>query len=691
MIHRRESPVTNRTPQAYRSLGVVTCRKPTSTDRLQSDKDCGRRHADIYESHRFAGATNPGSFHGVRHPKRVLFVERNLRNEKLGVMYLSAALKARGHHADLIQTDKEDLDARVRDLRPDFVAFSITTGEHVGALQTAREIKRRHGIANLFGGPHCTYFPEIGFEADVDFVVQGQGEHAVVDIVEGRVSPGFHKAPMVEHLDALPHPDREIFYQYPEFRDNPMKNVITSRACPYKCSYCFNHSQLALTKVDHETKQWFDRRSVADVTTEIRLLQQRYPLDKVLFIDDSFIQSRAWLHNFLDGYTQDVRLPWMCSLRVNCLDEALAEKMFRSGLEMVNYAMESADPDVQQRLLHRGHISNADVIRSIALFARYGIRARMQNMIGLPLTNPLEDALNTLQFNLRHRVTDSWCSIFQPYPRTALGQYCVDHGFTTPDQLRHCSESFFDESRLDIADKNELYALQKLWYFIIDGQLPLDLVQILIRGKFTPRIGNDLQKLRFQCSRKKLYGLSDANPATAVDLRSRERWAVQPAGDEAGAAGSAALVRAALRDTPLPDRFVELLTTVEFTDAPCSALLRYAAGERVYPSPLYTIDDASGELADPAVSIYRRGTPNADQHDIRTMPEEHFMRGMAEVRAQLTQNRGHGAPVPSDGKETVLEGLRDARVPLLVLDSDPAPEIAFDAERDERHLNQYLA
>lgn len=73
----------------------------------------------------------------MRAGKRVLFVERNLRNEKLGIMYLSAALKARGHHADLIQTDKEDLDDRLGDYRPDFVAFSITTGEHIFALSVA--------------------------------------------------------------------------------------------------------------------------------------------------------------------------------------------------------------------------------------------------------------------------------------------------------------------------------------------------------------------------------------------------------------------------------------------------------------------------------------------------------------------------------------------------------------------------
>jgi len=427
------------------------------------------------------------------------------------------------------------------------------------------------------------------------------------------------------------------------------------------------------------------------VTAEIRAIAERYPLDKVLFVDDSFIQSRAWLHAFLDGYTRDVRLPWLCSLRVNCLDEQLAERMFASGLEMVNYAMESADPDVQQRLLHRGHISNGDVIRAIARFDRFGVRARMQNMIGLPLLNPLEDALNTLQFNMRHRVVDSWCSIFQPYPRTALGQYCLDRGFASADQLRHCSESFFDESRLDIPDKDELYALQKLWYFVIEGDLPLDLVQILIRGRFTPAIGDQLQKLRFRCSRKKLYGIDDGDAATAVNLQSRERWAWRPQNEERMStawpcqrgpchATAEAILRAALKDVPVPDRFVDILSQVEYAPREREHLRRYVQGERVYPEPVYSVDDETGELRDPGDSIYIRGTVDPEGSDIRNMPEEHFMHGMAEVREAL---RSH---------EANDRGLSDDLVPLEVVSNvGRAIDRTDSGDADERHLNQYLA
>lgn len=555
---------------------------------------------------------------------RVLFIERNLRNEKLGIMYLSASLKSHGHHADLIQIDKEDIDLKIQEYKPDFIAFSITSGEHVFALKVARDIKQRYGIPNIFGGPHCTFFPEIAKEPGVDFVVQGQGEAAILDVVEGRIKPGLHKSDMAQMLDSFQFPDREIFYQYSEFRDNPIKNVITSRACPYRCAYCYNHSQIELTKMDGETKQWFNRRTVDNVIEEIKGIRENYKLEKIIFIDDSFIQSKKWLVEFLDKYADQVNLPWLCSLRANCFDEQIAENMHKANLEMINYAIESADPHVQQHLLQRGNIKNRDVLRAISLFDQFGVRARMQNMIGMPLLNPLEDALNTLQFNTHHKVTDSWCSIFQPYPRTALGQYCLEHGYVSEEMVDECHESFFDKSILNIDHRDEIYALQKMWYFIIEGDIPLDLAQTLIKGNLSEALADDLQELRYACSREKLYGLR--NPVMSATG--------QP-GDERAQSNQVKLLREALKSTQVPAKFIQLVEQIPFAEQQIDELRRYIAGEQVNPTPIYTIDDETGELKDQKTSIYLRGCKDAKKMDINEISPVKFMAGMDSVRDEL--------------------------------------------------------
>ena len=48
-------------------------------------------------------------------------------------------------------------------------------------------------------------------------------------------------AKLVDVLDDLPYPDRELLYEAdPSLAEVGLKSFIAGRGCPYKCSYCFN-------------------------------------------------------------------------------------------------------------------------------------------------------------------------------------------------------------------------------------------------------------------------------------------------------------------------------------------------------------------------------------------------------------------------------------------------------------------
>jgi anaerobic magnesium-protoporphyrin IX monomethyl ester cyclase len=439
---------------------------------------------------------------------KILFLEKKLRNEKLGLMYLSSTLKNAGHDTRLTQTDVEDTKQVLEDYNPDYIAFSISTGEHNYALETSRNIKGLYPhIKSIFGGPHPTFFPEIAHESGVDYVVRGPGERTIVDIVNGKISDTVTKSSLIRDINKLPHPDREVIYSFDEFKNNPMKNVITQRDCPYSCAYCYNHSWRELFK--DEKSKMFQRKSVSKTIEEIKQIKDNYPLEKVLFIDDSFIikNNDKWIEKFCENYEREVGLPFLCSIRANFIDEPTVRMMKNAGLEMVNFALETVDPEVRRKVLNRKNISNKDIVNAINLFKKYDVRSRMQNMIGLPIKDPLGEAINTLKFNLENNVTDSWASIFQPYPRTALAKYCLDNGFIDNISLENCANSFYDESRINIPDKEKLGRLQKWWYFIVDNSLPLELVDIMLEIPLTEKNQEDLKNLRFEFNRKKLYGL----------------------------------------------------------------------------------------------------------------------------------------------------------------------------------------
>jgi len=443
---------------------------------------------------------------------KILFIESDLRNEKLGIMYLSAALKSAGHDTMLCWLEREDLHDLMASYAPDFVAFSLVTGTQKMLLALATELKQRYGVRVIVGGPHVTFFPDGIPEQAADHLVIGQGEKAIVDIVEQRVQQRVVSYNLCD-LDTLAFPDRELFYRYPEFRDNGMKNIITCRDCPYSCSYCYNHTW---KQKFHGQPNFMQRRSVANVLAELAEIKERYPVKRFLFIDDNFLFNRDWVKQFCRSYPVQIGLPFLCSFSLNLFDEGILTDLKNAGLFMVNFALESADPKVQHEVLNRGHVKNEHIEKGICLLRSYGVKTRMQNMIGLPVQNSLEDALNTLAFNKKNMVDDSWVSIFQPYPNTKLAAFCSENGFSAPGSTE-CADSFFDRSCLNIDHPEEIKRLQKWWYFLIRHDIDPATVAKLLQLPFDEEHGDELQNLRFEFSRNYLYGLQDQNPRLEHD------------------------------------------------------------------------------------------------------------------------------------------------------------------------------
>lgn len=438
---------------------------------------------------------------------RVLFVEKQIRNEKLGIMYLSAVLKQAGHTVWLIQSDEEEPLRHATGFAPDFIAYSLISGEERHALATNALLKEHLSFTSVFGGPHATFFPQsLWGQPGVDYVVRGAGESILLQVVAGLLSPGVHRGDLNPCHDDLPFPDRELLYRYGPLRDNPIKNLVTCRDCPYSCSYCYNHRWRQLYR--DQRQRLFDRRSPGHVVAEIQQIRQRYPLEQIVFVDDSFIQQPEWVEAFCDHYGREVGLPFFASVRAEQVNDPLVGKLRRAGLTMVNFALESASFEVRRQVLKRGAVTNQQFVEAMAIFKQHGIRVRLQNMIGLPLPNALQDALDTLRFNLDHRVDDSWVSLFQPYESTELADYCRQHGYLDEDHFssdRH--GGFFGDSPLRLADGEKLARLQKWWYFIVHHGLPMEMVEILLELPLTREQQEKLVQLRFAMSRKHYYRL----------------------------------------------------------------------------------------------------------------------------------------------------------------------------------------
>lgn len=432
---------------------------------------------------------------------KIVFIEKKLRTDKLGILYLSRILKDAGHSVDLLQDDVDNISEYMSREKPEYVMYSVMSGDHEWFLKFNKQLKSKFRFNSVMGGPHFTFFPEHGlYDSDINFVVQGPGEGVILDIINDKFSDKF----IVGHLpdvNSLPIPDRSILYKYDEFGKARMKRFIAGRYCLYSCKYCFNH--LFKRMYQAEKSMFFQRVNPDKMIQEIEEVRDRYGLELVYFNDDDLASDKAWISEFCDAYKKRVALDFCGSIRASSVDYDTLAMMRDAGCVFLNIALESANPETQ-KFLRRGFVTNDQIKLACDACKELGIKVRLQNMIGLPVDNPLEDALETLKMNQDIDPTDSWAAIFQPFPRTDLWQFCLDKGLIEPETQ---ARAFYEHTPLKIEDADKINSLHKWWFFAVKYKWPIELVRILVGINLTDDQEKRIQDYRWETAKNLLYGM----------------------------------------------------------------------------------------------------------------------------------------------------------------------------------------
>jgi radical SAM superfamily enzyme YgiQ (UPF0313 family) len=161
-------------------------------------------------------------------------------------------------------------------------------------------------------------------------VLRGEGEESVIQILDnldsrtslasipniwfknGRVYRNDVR-PLRANLDDYPFPDRTL-YDGPEGKlDRSVRNVITSRGCPWHCSFCFED---AMREIYDGKGKYVRIRGIEKVIEECVELKNAPDVRTIYFADDVFGMSKKWLYEFLPRYRQEVDLPFICLVRV---------------------------------------------------------------------------------------------------------------------------------------------------------------------------------------------------------------------------------------------------------------------------------------------------------------------------------------------------------------------------------------
>ena len=106
---------------------------------------------------------------------KFLFITKPFKIEPLGIMYLSSAIKSEGHETELVLTS-EDVEKMVEEYKPDFIGYSIMTGDQDFYDEINKNLKEKFKFFSIAGGPHPTFFPEMLNETSFDALCMGEGE-----------------------------------------------------------------------------------------------------------------------------------------------------------------------------------------------------------------------------------------------------------------------------------------------------------------------------------------------------------------------------------------------------------------------------------------------------------------------------------------------------------------------------------
>jgi radical SAM superfamily enzyme YgiQ (UPF0313 family) len=380
----------------------------------------------------------------------------------LGALYVLSYLEKHlpGHELFFFdcpseQMSHDELRKRLADLRPDVVGLTSFTVSLVDVVLAARSAKEANPRVHVcMGGHHAIAYPReaIGLP-DIDSIVVGDGEVAFTQMIGslergedvGKI-PGVYtkesiavaqrfsgdkrflhhtavKPAYLEEIDSLPFPNRRhirhIDYQSIVGVSRKLTTILSSRGCPYKCTFC------------NVPFKDYRERTPANIVDEIEeCLDLGY--EEFHFYDDLFNLNPRKVISFCDELDRRrVKTTWDFRGRVHSITAESLERAKNSGCRMISFGVETGTNE-GLRVLRKG--TNVKMVKNaFDLCKQAGIVTIADYMIGLPHEKTPEDVMANVDYVIDELEPDfAQFNVLTLYPHTEIYDQAVAKGIIEP-------------------------------------------------------------------------------------------------------------------------------------------------------------------------------------------------------------------------------------------------------------------
>ncbi|MCK4669676.1 MAG: B12-binding domain-containing radical SAM protein [Nanoarchaeota archaeon] len=370
----------------------------------------------------------------------------------VGLGYLVSALRKHDIDVELIDGVKDQFTVRrmkekIKKNPPDVIGISFFSSdfsvikEYVNAI---KEINKE--ILVILGGPHVAGVKKQIFEDfnNIDFAFAGEAEtHFPLFLKKIQNNEDYTDTPGLiwkdrdqikmnpsyfeEDLDKIGLPawdlmDPRTYPKAPQgavFRNWPIGSIVTSRGCPYQCTFCAGK----LT-----TGQRIRKRSIENIMEEIELLYNKYGVREIHIIDDTFTSNKELVKGFCAGLKErdfKISLTFPNGVRLNSLDEEMLTLLKEAGCYAMSVGIESGNQKILNDM-QKG-LTLEIIEEKIKLINKFNIDINGFFIVGYP-TETKETIMDTIKFARKLPIKRAHFSTFLPLPGTKATALALELG-----------------------------------------------------------------------------------------------------------------------------------------------------------------------------------------------------------------------------------------------------------------------